>query len=138
MKILILFLSIVYFIPAAANAQQNPCAKYFGKGYCTDYIERRTGKRQRGNAGTWSSNIQKKDVRAGDVAIFTSPGVGHVAVVEKVIYEHGTDRPYQVEISEWNWGTMKDPACSVTDHFGRTRSRNRVVLVSSVARFWRP
>ena len=114
------------------------CRKYLGKGYCTDYIQQRLGRRPRGDAGTWTPNIDVKSVQPGDVAIFSSPRpYGHAAIVERVIYERNTDKPYQVEISEWNWGArMVDAACAVTDMFGRTS--RRTVRVTAVKGFWRP
>lgn len=119
---------------------QDKCAKYYGKGYCTDYIKEQTGKKQSGNAGTWRGNIQVKEVRQGDVAIFGSPGVGHVAVVERVIYERNTDKPYEVEISEKNWGSAssnaEEKACYVTTKFNQVT--RRTVRVSTVKGFWRP
>lgn len=132
--LLTVFLSIESFA-------QDKCAKYYGKGYCTDYIKARLDTKQSGNAGTWSSNINIKDVRQGDVAIFSSPSpFGHVAVVERVIYERNTDKPYQVEISEWNWGTASanadEKACAVTTMFAK--SSRRTVRVTAVKGFWRP
>ncbi len=121
---------------------QDKCAKYYGKGYCTDYIKQRTGNKQRGNAGTWTTNIQTKEVRQGDVIIFKSPGVGHVAVVERVIYERNTDKPYQVEISEMNWGRASSDAekkaCYVTEMFNQVGRRTVKVSDSSIKGFWRP
>jgi surface antigen len=121
-----------------ASFAQNKCAKYFGKGYCVDYIKNRVGKKQSGDAATWSGNIDPKSVQPGDVAIFNSPApYGHVAVVERVIYERNTDRPYQVEISEWNWGAQwVDKDCAVTNMFAK-QSR-RMVRVNIVKAFWRP
>lgn len=119
---------------------QDKCAKYYGKGYCTDYIKERTGKKQSGNAGTWRGNIQVKEIRSGDVAIFGSPGVGHVAVIERVIYERNTDKPYEIEISEKNWGgassNKEERDCYVTKMFNQIG--RRTVRVSNVKAFWRP
>ena len=120
------------------------CEEFFKrKGYCTDYVEQRTGKRQRGNAGTWKGNIPKDQMRAGDVAIFSSrrvPPVGHVAVIERVIYKANTAIPIQVEISEYNWGRMrpepKERACSVTFKFGEKNVRT--ISVSAFDHVWRP
>lgn len=119
---------------------QDKCAKYYGKGYCTDYIKEQTGKKQSGNAGTWRGNIRVKDVKKGDVAIFSSPGVGHVAIVDRVIYEHNTDKPYEIDISEKNWGSpstnAEEKACYVTKMFNKVS--RRTVRVSTVKAFWRP
>jgi len=126
---------------ANSSPAQDPCARYYGKGYCTDYIQQRVGRKPRGNAGTWSSNIDPKTVRPGDVAIFSSPAPwGHVAIVERVIYERNTDRPYQIDISEWNWGSAsskpEERACAVTQKFGKPTYRT--VRVTTVKGYWRP
>lgn len=125
---------------AEESQAQDKCAKYYGKGYCVDYIKERLGKRPSGNAGTWKPNIAIKDVKPGDVAIFSSPGVGHVAIVERVIYERNTANPFEVEISEKNWGSAssnKDERdCYVTKNFNIVT--RRTVRVSTVKGFWRP
>lgn len=134
------FLAFAYGFVQNSYAQ-DPCAKYYGKGYCVDYIQQRLGKRPRGNAGTWSPNIDAKTVKAGDVAIFSSPAPwGHVAIVERVIYERNTDKPYQIDISEWNWGIAstkpEERACAVTQKFGKPTYRT--VRVTTVKGYWRP
>lgn len=116
------------------------CSKYYGKGYCVDYIKQRTGKKPSGDAGSWTPNIDPKAVRRGDVAIFSSPAPwGHVAMVERVICEKSTTKPSEIEISEWNWGAkMVNRGCAVTDMFGKTSARNRTVKVSAAKGYWRP
>jgi surface antigen len=139
-KIIMLFVFAVLFA-SFSYGQKNKCAKYFGKGYCTDYIKQKVGKKPSGDAGTWNGNIDVKDVKPGDVAIFSSPSpTGHVAIVEKVIYERNTDKPYEIEITEWNWGAKssnaEEVACYVTQKFNiQTR---RTVRVNTVKAFWRP
>ncbi len=132
---------VVTFVFTGVSYAQNSCAKYFGKGYCVDYIKQKVGKKPSGNAGTWEGNVNVKDIKVGDVAIFSSPTpYGHVAVVESVIYERNTDKPYQIEITEWNWGlpssNKEEKACAVTQKFN-TLPR-RTVRVNTVKAFWRP
>lgn len=131
---LVLMVLGISCVPVAAQ----DCSKYMGKGYCVDYIKERLGSRPRGNAGTWNGNINPRDVRPGDAAIFSSPRPwGHVAIVERVIYEHNTATPYQIEISEWNWGPkMVDAGCAVTNKFGQLT--RRTVRVNTVKGYWRP
>lgn len=144
-KIIILSITILvlgasaFLLPTFSDtAYCQDCSKYLGKGYCVDYIKQRVGKRPSGNAGTWKPNIDAKSVQPGDVAIFSSPApYGHVAMVERVIYERNTDKPYQIDISEWNWGAkMVDSGCAVTNMFGKTGTRT--VRVNTVKGYWRP
>lgn len=116
----------------------NSCSQYFGRGYCTDLIERKTGRRQRGNAGQWQGNIPTNQGQAGDVAIFNSPyPYGHVAYIVRPVYQHNTANLIAYDIEEWNWGSQWiNRACAVTTKFGITTSRR--VPVSSVSRIWRP
>lgn len=120
------------------DAKGQNCQKYFGKGYCTDYVKQRLGRKPSGDARSWTPNINPKDVRPGDAVIFSSPApYGHVAVVEKVIYERNTATPYQIEITEWNWsGTYVDRPCAVTSMFGKVT--RRTVRVNTVKGYWRP
>lgn len=136
--VFVLILSTFLFSDSYNEAYCQDCSKYLGKGYCVDYIKQRVGRRPGGNAGTWKPNIEAKKVQSGDVAIFSSPSpYGHVAIVERVIYERNTDKPYQIDISEWNWGaTMVDRSCAVTNMFGKTG--RRTVRVNTVKGYWRP
>ena len=116
--------SLMLLIPEEAEAQRDPCAQYYGRGYCTDYVNQRTGGRQRGDAGSWPSNIGRISVRRGDVAIFRRQN--HVAFVEEVT-EWGTripsarDRyPVRLRISEMNYGRRASGTpreCYVTVNF---------------------
>ena len=68
--------SIIAFFLLSASAIPKclavDCNKYFGHGYCTDYIQYRIGFRQSKDAGKWQGNISASQVRVGDVAIFAS------------------------------------------------------------------
>ena len=120
------------------SSATDSCSQYYGHGYCTDFIERKTGKRQRGNAGQWSGNIPINQGQGGDVAIFSSPyPYGHVAYIVRPVYQHNTANLIAYDIEEWNWGSQwVNRACAVTSKFGITTSRR--VPVSSVSRIWRP
>lgn len=118
-------------IPIEANAQRDPCAEFYGRGYCTDYVNRRLGINQSGDARFWPSNIQRIDVRPNDVAIFRA--INHVAVVEEIV-EYGERVPYarnrwpaRLRISEQNYGQGLRPgtprSCMVTSRFGQTTYR---------------
>lgn len=120
----------------AAQAGQDPCAQYYGKGYCTDYVNRKIGERIRGDADTWRSNISPSQVQAGDVAIFRSRK--HVAFVERVTQRDSNRRPTHIEVSEMNWGTRDPQApreCFVTVNFNRTT--RRTISISGLE-FYRP
>jgi hypothetical protein len=121
----------------ATKPPPNPCATYFGNGYCVDYIKLKTGKQQSGNAEKWNSNIGKTEVTTGDVAIFS---YGHVAYVDSVNKDKkGT--VVSVNLSEWNFSNdpmpKVDSSCRVTTKFGKTTTRSNVPL-SSVTSFWDP
>src|ERR1700752_4828424 len=58
--------------PVAARAQSASfladCKRYIDqKGYSTDYIEEKTGKRQPGLAAAWRGNVAVREVQPGDV-----------------------------------------------------------------------
>jgi surface antigen len=115
----------------------DPCAQYYGKGYCVDYIMQRFGHKPNGNASTWPANVSdKSNVRVGDVAIFRSAanGVGHVAVVENIHLKNGT--PDSIDVSEMNYGSGLDN-CSRTNKFGIKTTRSNIPI-TSVSGFWRP
>lgn len=118
----------------------DPCANYYGRGYCTDYIQERIGRKPSGDAGTWSGNTPIASIRAGDIAIFAVGTSGHVAYVEEVITDKSTGRPVQIRISEKNWGAVlsgqENQRCIITSNFGKIGMRT--VPISSVAKVWRP
>jgi len=122
---------LLLMIGGEAAAQGDPCARYYGRGYCTDYVNSRTGVRQRGDAKDWPSNIGRLQVQSGDVAIF--PRQNHVAYIEAVT-EWGTripsarDKyPVRLRISEMNYPGPLDPSaprsCFVTVNFGKVNTR---------------
>lgn len=113
------------------------CSQYIGRGYCTDYIEFVTGKRQLGNGKDWKGNISSSEVLPHDVAIFDVGTFGHVARIDSVNRD-GNGKPISVNLSEWNYGSvLVNASCGVTDKFRITTYRVNVPL-SSISRFWRP
>ncbi len=115
------------------------CQKWIGqKGYSTDYIEQKTGKRQPGLAGSWRGNIPAQDVQRGDVVLLPLrvPGAMHAALVED-IRKSADGAVSAILISEWNWGRMTDQRCLVTENFGRL-SPPRWIGLEAVAQVWRP
>jgi len=116
----------------------DPCAKYYGKGYCTDYVNTKISPKQSGDASRWPSNISSSEVRAGDVAIFRS--INHVAYVDSVATKDSKGRALTLNISEWNYGstakkTALEKSCIVTDKFGIKTTRKIAV---SAAVYMRP
>jgi len=130
--------SALVFGMATPSLAEDICSKYYGKGYCTDYIKKKVGTKQGGDAKDWSCNVDKTDVKGGDVAIFKSKN--HVALVEEVTRDK-KGKPKNIRISEWNWGKInkKDKEkkyCIVTESFGISNERS--VSASSGVCFWRP
>jgi len=132
--------SVNYFGATFASVVANtaPCLSYYGRGYCTDYIQRRTGRRQSGDAGRWQGNFPVTQGRGGDVAIFTYPApFGHVAYIVRPVYAHNTANLIAYDIEEWNYGPQwVNRTCGVTNKFGVVTSRR--IAVSAVSRIWRP
>jgi surface antigen len=128
-------LAVILATPVQAA---DPCAAYYGKGYCTDYVNSKIGNRQRGNAENWRGGLPRNLVRKGDVAIFRR--VGHVAYVEDVVSRDKNGNPSRIRVSEWNWaaGTKSGtPAsCRVTRNFGVQTVRE--IDVSQVDDFYGP
>jgi len=130
----VLLLSALSSVPTVAFAQ-DPCARYYGQGYCTDYVNSRISQRQRGDAGSWPSNMPNTAVEAGDVAIFRR--INHVAYVENVVRRNADGQAMTVGISEMNFSSTRDPnaprSCLVTSNFGvrttRTISVNDAVFM---------
>ena len=113
------------------------CSRYFGRGYCTDYVALRIGKRQRGDAGSWQANRSSNQGQPGDVFIQHIGNFGHVGVIERVLYRPYTAIPAAYEVSEMNYGPIwVDSRCAVTNNFGRVT--RRIVPVSAVAGIWHP
>lgn len=120
-----------------AEAALDPCQAFYGKGYCTDYVNSRISPRQGGDGGSWPSNMPGSAVQAGDVAIFRA--IQHVAYVEEVTGRGAGGEALSVRVSEMNYARGVKPgtptSCLVTPNFGvRT---TRVIAVSS-AEFMRP
>jgi hypothetical protein len=125
----------------APKASAEPdCSQWVEKkGFSTDYIKLKTGKRQRGMAESWRGNVEPKDVQPGDVVMTYVKDKGkrmRVSYVEDV--RRGADGSAgAVLITEWNEGKYIDEPCFVTDHFGRD-SGLRSVPVDTIVRVWRP
>ena len=120
----------------AGQGVSDDCSKYYGKGYCVDYIQQRVGRRPRGDAAKWPANIKNDDVRAGDVAIFRSMGggYGHVAYVERVNLDRNR-RPTSINVTEMNARGPLDK-CARGPEFGKATPGN--YSISKVSGFWRP
>jgi hypothetical protein len=134
-------LAVVLCAARAQSAAGTPdCAKWQArKGYSVDYIQLKTGKRQRGMADTWRGNVEPNDVEPGDVVLTPIRDKGrrlHASYVEEV--RRNTDgNVAAVIVTEWNLGKYVDEACLATDHFGRD-SGKRPVPIDAVVRVWRP
>ena len=130
--------------PLAVQAQSaafiRECQQWIDKkGYSTDYIEQKLGKRQPGMASAWRGNVPVEEVRPGDVALVgirTRPDSQHVALVEEV--HRGRDGLVTaVRVSEWNWGRYVDQGCLVTETFGRLAPERKIHL-DAIRQVWRP
>lgn len=108
------------------------------KGYSTDYIEQKTGKRQPALAGSWRGNVPVLEVQSGDVVLIAlrTPGAQHVAFVEEV-RRNADGTVNAIRLTEWNWGRTTDKRCLVTENFGRL-APGRWVEFGVVAQVWRP
>ena len=137
MRIVIASLMSLSLISSPALAG-DPCVAYYGKGYCTDYVNARISNPQEGNAENWIGGLPRNLVRRGDVAIFRR--VGHVAYIEDVTARDSAGNPTRIRISEWNWapgfkpGTPK--SCRITKNFGVKTIRE--IDVSQVDDFYGP
>ncbi|MDP1535993.1 MAG: hypothetical protein Q8L95_02275 [Burkholderiales bacterium] len=124
---------------ASAQTFAEKCKSWIDKkGYSTDYIETKTGKRQPGLAPQWKGNIEPADVQVGDV-VFTyvpnSTTAQRVAMVDEVELKDG--KAIAVIYSEWNQGNrFTDRDCLVTDKFGLPTSGR--LPVAAILRAWRP
>jgi len=127
----------------AAHAQSanflKDCQQWIDKkGYSSDYIEQKLGKRQWGLPGSWRGNVAVRDVQAGDVVLIalTAAGAQHAAYVEEV--RRNPDGAVNgIRISEWNWGPMTNARCLITENFGKL-APERWIDAGSVAAVWRP
>ncbi len=118
------------------------CQKWIDqKGYSTDYIEQKLGKRQPGMASSWRGNILVENVQPGDVVLlgFRRPDGSesrHAAFVEEARWS-ADGAVSRLRLSEWNWGRMTDKRCLVTVTYGRL-APERWIELSAVAQVWRP
>lgn len=114
------------------------CQKWIDKkGYSTDYIEQKTGKRQSGLASSWRGNVRVQGVQPGDVVLvrLRVPGAMHAAFVEEV-RRNAAGAVSTIRLSEWNWGRMINQRCLVTETFGQLSS-GRWINLDDVAQVWR-
>ena len=136
--------AVALAVPAAAGAQafsfQRDCAQYLQKrGYSVDYIQLKTGKRQRGMADEWKGNVEVADVAAGDVVLTYIPDKGrllHAAYVEEVRRD-ADGKLVHVMVTDWNLGRYTDERCFVTDRFG-IATPPRPIAADRIVRVWRP
>ena len=47
---------------ARSEAAPDPCQAFYGKGYCTDYVNGRISPRQAGDGDSWPSNMPGDDI----------------------------------------------------------------------------
>lgn len=138
--VLVLTMTSALSCEVFAQSFAEKCKSWIDKrGYSTDYIESKTGKRQPGMAPQWKSNVEAADVQVGDV-LFTqvpnSPTAQRVAMVDEVIRE-ADGKVSAVIYSEWNQGKrVTDRDCNVTDSFGLPTSGR--LPVAAILRVWRP
>jgi hypothetical protein len=133
----------VIFYSASVQAQSanfvRDCQDWIDKkGYSTDYIEQKIGKRQRGLASQWRGNVLAREVQSGDVALIalSAPGAQHAALVEEV-RKNSDGNVTAIRVSEWNWGRTTNERCLITENFGRL-APERWINLSGVAQIWRP
>lgn len=127
-------------LAGGANAQSfaEKCKSWIDKkGYSTDYIETKIGKRQPGLAPQWKGNVEPADVQVGDVVfgyVSGSTTAQRVALVDEVELKDG--KAIAVIYSEWNQGKRyTDSDCFVTDKFGLPTSGR--LPVPAILRVWR-
>lgn len=127
-------------LAGGANAQSfaEKCKSWIDKkGYSTDYIETKIGKRQPGLAPQWKGNVEPTDVQVGDVVfgyVSGSTTAQRVALVDEVELKDG--KAIAVIYSEWNQGKRyTDSDCFVTDKFGLPTSGR--LPVPAILRVWR-
>lgn len=124
---------------AGAQTFAEKCKSWIEKkGYSTDYIETKTGKRQPGLAPQWRGNVEPEAVQVGDVVFGYVSGdnkAQRVALVDEVEQKDG--KPVAVIYSEWNQGSRyTDRDCFITDKFGLPTSGR--LPVPAILRVWRP
>lgn len=103
----------------------DPCAQYYGKGYCTDYIKTKVNIPWSGDAITWLDQARRhgyrtgSETRAGSIAVLSyAMPFGHVAWVDDVLPDGS------FVVSHWNWSDKwKDKRCGVTEMFGKLSTK---------------
>jgi len=136
-------LGVVALVPAV-RAQDNTkfmreCRQWIDKkGYSVDYIEQRTGQRPAGNmANNWISNLEPKEVQAGDVVfVYTGEGKGQRAEVVDEVLKNDDGSIRALRTSVMNVGRLIDPGCAITENFGKVV--HRTLAFERVIRAWRP
>ena len=135
----ILPLCLALCATASAQSFAQKCKDWIDKkGYSTDYIESKIGKRQPGLAPQWKGNVEPTEVQVGDVVfgyVENSTTAQRVALVDEVELKDG--KPAAVIYSEWNQGKRyTDQDCFVTDKFGLPTSGR--LPVPAILRVGRP
>ena len=110
---------------------------WFSKGgFCTDYIEIMSRRRQPGKALQLKNIMRPEDVKKGDVALFISRA--HYAFVESVVRDK-SGKPVAVNLSEYNYGTCwVDEQNMVTEKYKIVNKRFGVPLGKVDGGFLRP
>lgn len=129
---LVALIAVGALVVPAAHAQganfDRDCSQWIEKkGFSTDYIKLRTGKRQRGMADGWRGNVEPKDVQPGDVVITYIKDKGRrmrVSYVEDV-RRNGDGRAGAVIVTEWNEGNTSTSRASSPTTSAATRASGR-------------
>lgn len=104
-------------------------------GFCTDYIQKRSGRTQLLKPAEWQP-VNPDQVRPGDVAQFNSRA--HYAYIESVVKDK-QGRLAAVNVSEYNYGTCwVDTDFLVTNTYKSVTKRTNIPLNSVDGGFWRP
>jgi len=125
---------------AEGSKWMRDCSEWIEKkGYSVDYVEQRTGVRPNGNmARDWVYNLAPKDAGPNDVVFLrvesTDNKAQRVEVVDEVIRAaDGSITAFKT--SSMNIGKMVEPACRITENFGKVR--RRTVAFDQVIGAWR-
>jgi hypothetical protein len=122
------------------------CQPYYGKGYCTDHIQNKIGRRPHVGSGpsSWPSTRDFNAIRPGIAVIFgnVAPPFGHVSFLENIEYDQ-QGRPAWLNISEMNYarGYKEAPharECAVTNGFGEINYRRVSINDRNITGFWIP
>jgi|ERR1700693_265776 len=96
----------------------DPCAQYYGKGYCVDYVRAKLTALRKGtppgNPAAWPKDSKTPMVGSAALLDFARP-YGHVAWVESV-----DTKNKMFSVSQWNFGNAWiNASCAVTNMFGK-------------------